>query len=193
MLLLIVFKRLWGREYTKAPQRLGGTCCCLSILTLQTLHPCSGLPGQGQKPQDHLTLQGHRAGRHSTGIYHYFFVRAMCGICYWTFTIIFLFMDHFFFTRWCITWNGITPAQRVVPPPQRLWVTRSCVTPCVSAPSVHPYSRSDVIIITLHVYKHVFITTTLFKLYIIKLVEYKHRYSEITHIVKYCRISSKVL
>lgn len=67
LLLLIVFKRLWGREYTKAPQRLGGTCGCLSILTLQTLQPCSGLSGPGQKPQNHLTLQSHRAGRHSTG------------------------------------------------------------------------------------------------------------------------------
>lgn len=55
----------------------------------------------------------------------------------------FAFHGPFYFTRWCFTWNGTTLAQRVVLPPQRLWVTRSCVTPCVSAQSVHPYSRSD--------------------------------------------------
>lgn len=160
MLLLIVFKRLWGREYTKAPQRLGGTCGCLSILTLQTLQPCSGLPGPGQKPQNHLTLQSHRAGRHSTGslslfLYHSYVWNLLLDNYYH-----FSFHGPFyFFTRWCFTWNGTTPAQRVVPPPQRLWVTRSCVTPCVSAQSVHPYSRSDLKNI-------IFGTTAILKLHI---------------------------
>lgn len=75
----------------------------------------------------------------------YLSTRDTCGIFYETchFNIILLFMDLFYFTRWCFIWNGTTLAQRVVLPPQRLCVTRSCVTPCVSARSVHPYSRSD--------------------------------------------------
>lgn len=44
-------------------------------------------------------------------VYHYFFIIARCGICYWTIIIIFLFMDHFIFYQvmFHMKWNNTGP------------------------------------------------------------------------------------